>query len=159
MRLPLLAAAALCASAFGPEVFAADASPAANGPVPATLPPSDGAPTDEILVTAAREPVSMLLSGVSASVIDLSTIRATQLPQVTDYLRLVPGVAVSVSGPLGELSEVRIRGAEARHTLVFVDGYSLERSRLVERLPVQHAARRWTDAHRGAARAAIGVVG
>ena len=117
MRLPLLAAALAVAS------LPARAAQPADGPVPAAPPPSIAStPGDEVLITAAREPVAALLSGVSASVIDLATIRAVQLPQVTDYLRLVPGVAVSVSGPLGELSEVRIRGAEARHTLVFVDG-------------------------------------
>lgn len=121
MRLPLLAAA-LAATPFAVAAAPPAPIPAQSGPVPAALPPAT--PGDQILVTAAREPVSALLSGVSASVIDLSTIRAVQLPQVTDYLRLVPGVAVSISGPLGELSEVRIRGAEARHTLVFVDGVS-----------------------------------
>ena len=118
MRLSLLAAAALAATARF-----ASAADAPNGPVPDTLPQATTtAPQDSILVSAAREPVSALLAGVSADVIDLAQIRAQQLPQVTDYLRLVPGIAVSISGPLGELAEVRIRGAEARHTLVFVDG-------------------------------------
>ena len=33
-----------------------------------------------------------------------------------------PRVAVSVSGPAGSLTQVRIRGAEANHTLLFVEG-------------------------------------
>ena len=37
-------------------------------------------------------------------------------------LRGTPGVAVAVSGPKGSQTQVRIRGAEANHTLLFVDG-------------------------------------
>ena len=43
-------------------------------------------------------------------------------PFVADQLRAVPGVAISRSGSLGGLTQVRIRGAEANHTLVFLDG-------------------------------------
>ena len=41
---------------------------------------------------------------------------------VSDYLRLVPSVSVSVGGPAGALTQVRIRGAEATQTLLFVEG-------------------------------------
>jgi vitamin B12 transporter len=44
------------------------------------------------------------------------------LPTVADLLRLTPSVSVSVSGPRGSQTQVRIRGAEANHTLLFVDG-------------------------------------
>ncbi|MDT7933046.1 MAG: TonB-dependent receptor [Sphingomonadaceae bacterium] len=77
---------------------------------------------DTVIVSAAREPEPALLSGVSASVIDLGQIQALQLPQATDYLRLTPSAAVAVSGGIGQQTQVRLRGAEANHTLVFVDG-------------------------------------
>ena len=76
----------------------------------------------EIIVIAARAPVLRDLSGVSATVIDTATLGALNLPQATDYLRLTPGIAVATSGGLGAQTQVRIRGAEANHTLVFVDG-------------------------------------
>ena len=41
---------------------------------------------------------------------------------VSDYLRLIPSVSVAVSGPAGSLTQVRIRGAEANQTLLFVEG-------------------------------------
>src|SRR6185369_3748300 len=41
---------------------------------------------------------------------------------VPDLLRLSPGLAVATTGPRGTQTQVRIRGAEANHTLVFVDG-------------------------------------
>ena len=77
---------------------------------------------DPIVVTASRTPVSEVLSGTAISVIDTSEIEALKLPLVSDYLRLVPSVAVATSGALGTQTQVRIRGAESRHTLVFVDG-------------------------------------
>ena len=41
-------------------------------------------------------------------------------------LRLTPSAAVATSGPAGSLTEVRIRGAEANHTLLFVDGIKID---------------------------------
>jgi vitamin B12 transporter len=75
-----------------------------------------------IVVTAAREPVRSDLSGTAITVLDRATIEALALPQVSDLLRLSPGVSVSQSGPLGAQTQVRLRGAESNHTLVFVDG-------------------------------------
>lgn len=42
-----------------------------------------------------------------------------------DQLRAVPGVAVSRSGNAGGLTQVRMRGAEANHTLVLLDGIEI----------------------------------
>ena len=39
-----------------------------------------------------------------------------------DALRSLPGVSVSRSGGFGNLTQVRIRGAEGNHTLVLIDG-------------------------------------
>jgi vitamin B12 transporter len=44
------------------------------------------------------------------------------LPMVTDYLRLYPGSSVATAGPRGSQTQVRLRGAEANHTLLVVDG-------------------------------------
>ncbi len=44
------------------------------------------------------------------------------LPHLPDLLRLLPGVSVATTGPRGTQTQVRIRGAEAGHTLVFLDG-------------------------------------
>lgn len=76
----------------------------------------------EIIVTASLAPVALENAAVSATVIDESRIEALGQPLAIDLFRLVPGVAVSVSGARGSQSEVRIRGAEARHSLLFIDG-------------------------------------
>ena len=43
-------------------------------------------------------------------------------PFLADELRAVPGVAVSRSGAKGGLTQIRLRGAEANHTLLLIDG-------------------------------------
>lgn len=79
-------------------------------------------PEEEIVVTAAREPVPLEEAGVSATVLGREQLEALALPAAADVLRLVPGVSVSVSGPRGTQTQLRIQGAEANHTLIFVDG-------------------------------------
>ncbi|HVQ08759.1 MAG TPA: TonB-dependent receptor [Allosphingosinicella sp.] len=79
-------------------------------------------PGAEILVTGAREPVAGDVAPVSATVIDETEIQALDLPAAADLLRLAPGVSVATTGPRGTQTQLRIRGAEANHTLLFVDG-------------------------------------
>src|SRR3546814_16358893 len=77
-----------------------------------------------ITVTAGRE--QELASAADAlTVLDDRRIKALNLPQVSDLLRLMPGVSVNVQGPQGSLTQIRIRGAEANHTLTFVDGIEI----------------------------------
>src|SRR3546814_5067983 len=66
-----------------------------------------------ITVTAGRE--QELSSAADAlTVLDDRRIKALNLPQVSDLLRLMPGVSVNVQGPQGSLTQIRIRGAEAK---------------------------------------------
>ena len=76
----------------------------------------------EIVVTAARAPEQVADSAASVSIIDEKRIRRLGEPLIPALLRLVPSTAVATSGPAGSLAEVRIRGAEAYHTLLFIDG-------------------------------------
>lgn len=78
--------------------------------------------SETVVVTASRVPEPADQSGSAITVIDGATLEAEQVPTVFDALRQVPGVAVSRSGILGSLSEIRVRGAEANHTLVLIDG-------------------------------------
>jgi vitamin B12 transporter len=89
---------------------------AAADPAPAPQKP------DDIVVTASREPVE-----AEDSVAPILTMReevrpGPHLPLAADLLRALPGLSVSVAGPRGSQTQVRIRGAEANHTLLFVDG-------------------------------------
>jgi vitamin B12 transporter len=85
----------------------------------ATPAPASG---ETIVITASREPVSRSQASVSTDIVDEETLEALALPAAADILRLVPGVSVGVSGPRGSQTQLRIRGAEANHTLLFVDG-------------------------------------
>ena len=77
---------------------------------------------DAIVVTGSREPVAIETAPVSATVFDREEIEALALPMTADLLRLSPGVAVASTGPRGTQTQLRIRGAEANHSLLFVDG-------------------------------------
>jgi vitamin B12 transporter len=79
-------------------------------------------PGPEIIVTGAREPVARAMAPVSGTVIDEAQIEALDLPGASDLLRLTPAVSVATTGPRGTQTQLRIRGAEANHTLLFVDG-------------------------------------
>lgn len=75
-----------------------------------------------IVVTASRTDESASTTPASVTIIDGTRIERLGQPLVSDLLRLAPSVAVAASGPAGSLTQVRIRGAEANHTLLFVEG-------------------------------------
>jgi len=81
----------------------------------------DRADANIIVVTGTRssEPVRLDQAGGSITLIDTEALQRRQVRAVSDVLRDVPGVAVSrVAGQ----TQVRLRGAEANHTLVLIDG-------------------------------------
>lgn len=57
-----------------------------------------------------------------SSVITETEIAARGQQYISDLLRTLPGVAVNSSGPAGGLTQVRVRGSEANHVLVLIDG-------------------------------------
>lgn len=87
-------------------------------PAPAPQP----GPEEQIVVTASLGPVAEDETPSSVTVFEEKQIEALGLSQASDLIRLSPGVSVSTSGGQGSLAQVRIRGAEANHSLVFVDG-------------------------------------
>ncbi len=84
--------------------------------------PALPATTDQIVITASRAPESKAATPASVTIIDQQLIERLDEPLVSSFLRLVPSVSVATSGPAGSLTDVRIRGAEANHTLLFIDG-------------------------------------
>src|SRR3569833_493501 len=78
--------------------------------------------TNQIVITASRAPEQKAQSPASVTVMDKTRIERLDEPLARELLRLVPSAAVSSSGPAGSLTDVRIRGAEANHTLLFIDG-------------------------------------
>ena len=80
---------------------------------------------DQIVITASRAPENQTQTPASVTIIDQQKIERLDEPLVSALLRLTPSAAVATSGPAGSLTEVRIRGAEANHTLMFIDGIKI----------------------------------
>ena len=77
---------------------------------------------NDIVVIASRTPVEVEDSAAPGVIMDEAVMDNLSLPHLPDLLRLAPGVAVAATGPRGTQTQVRIRGAEANHSLVFLDG-------------------------------------
>lgn len=78
--------------------------------------------TDQIVITASRAPEPQSQTAASVTIVDEQRIERLGDPLVPTLLRLTPSIAVTVQGPAGLFTEVRIRGAENNHTLLFIDG-------------------------------------
>lgn len=77
---------------------------------------------ENVVVTASRVPLPVESIGSSVSIIDEATIDARMPVFAIDLLGQVPGLAVSRAGGAGTQTQVRLRGAEANHVLVLIDG-------------------------------------
>lgn len=77
---------------------------------------------DAIIVTASRDAIRASEAPVSSTLFGEDILKALAFPSVVDILRLSPGVSVATTGPRGSQTQLRIRGAEANHSLLFLDG-------------------------------------
>lgn len=77
---------------------------------------------DRLLVTDGLTPVAQEKSGRAFTVITAEDIERSQVTSVADILRTVPGLSVSRMGSIGAQTQVRVRGAEANHVIVMIDG-------------------------------------
>ncbi|MEM9358105.1 MAG: TonB-dependent receptor [Pseudomonadota bacterium] len=88
---------------------------------------SNGA-ADDTTNTARRSATPGLASekiGSAVSVVTGAQLEAQKVRHAGEALRSLPGVHVSQSGGFGNLTQVRIRGAEGNHTKVLIDGIEL----------------------------------
>ena len=81
--------------------------------------------TEEITVLATRTATPVDIAPAPVEIVDQTAIDARQSGVPADLLRGAPGFAVSQSGGIGSITEVRFRGAEANHLLVMVDGVAI----------------------------------
>ncbi len=77
---------------------------------------------ETIVVRAAREPLAAERVGSSVTVLTEELLIQRQSAPLGEILRSVPGVAVSRVGVTGSQTQLRLRGSEANHVLVFIDG-------------------------------------
>src|SRR5688572_10948530 len=78
-----------------------------------------------MVVTAGRLPVPLDRVPSDLAVIGRERLDREQAHFLADELRVLPAVDVQRSGSPGKLTDVRLRGADPRHTLVLFDGIPL----------------------------------
>ena len=86
---------------------------------------ADGSPVlslEEIVITASRTNQPLKSVGSAIDIFTADDIAARPRFELSDLLRELPGVSVNRSGQLGAQTQVRLRGAEANHTLVLING-------------------------------------
>ncbi len=77
---------------------------------------------DDMVVTSHLQPISLRDVASSVTIITREEIEQKQVRYLSDLLRDVPGFAVSQAGGAGSQTQVRVRGSEANHLLVLMDG-------------------------------------
>ena len=77
---------------------------------------------EEIVVVASRTPTEAHKVGRSLTVLNEQKIEDLGYNYGADLFRFVPGVAISRIGGYGGQTQLRLRGAEANHVLVLIDG-------------------------------------
>ena len=77
---------------------------------------------EETVVVASRLPTTQKKVGRALTVLDSVAIDDLGFAYGADLFRVVPGVAISRSGGYGGLTQLRLRGAEANHSVVLIDG-------------------------------------
>ena len=77
---------------------------------------------EEILVSGSLIPVPLLKSANAVTVIDRQALTNRAASTLSEIMRDVPGFSVSQVGVLGSQTQIRVRGSEANHLLVTIDG-------------------------------------
>lgn len=82
---------------------------------------------DTLIVTANRfqQPVNTVLA--PTDVVTKADIERWQSKTVLDVMRRLPGVDIAQNGGMGQSASLFVRGTEARHVLVLVDGIPIAR--------------------------------
>ncbi|HTO59165.1 MAG TPA: TonB-dependent receptor [Pseudomonadales bacterium] len=113
-RVAARATVAACVLAVPPFANAGVANAGAEASTP-----------EQITVLATRTDTPIDVAPAPVEIIDEQAIDARQSGVPADFLRGAPGFSVSRSGGIGAITEVRLRGAEANHLLVLVDGIDI----------------------------------
>ena len=121
--VPIVTLLPLTGLLHAPASFAQQAPAVTPAITPAVTPETA---LDPVVVTANRiaQPLSSVLADVS--VIDRAAIERSGAVGVADLLTRLPGIEISRNGGPGAATSVFIRGGEARHTAVYIDGVRVD---------------------------------
>ena len=75
-----------------------------------------------LVVSPSLVPIEASKTGSSVTAMTGEEARASGFSQLSDVMRTFPGMHVNQSGSRGSLTQFRVRGAEANHLLVMIDG-------------------------------------
>jgi vitamin B12 transporter len=89
---------------------------------PALLAQPGEASAETMTVTAYRTEQPLARAGSAVSIVDRRLIEERQAATAAEALRGLPGLAFARSGPVGAQTQLRVRGAEANHVMVLIDG-------------------------------------
>jgi vitamin B12 transporter len=78
-----------------------------------------------VVISGSRTEATLADTGSAITIITAEELEQRQIRFVSDALRETAGIAVSRLGPVGTNTQVRIRGAEANHTVVMIDGIKI----------------------------------
>jgi vitamin B12 transporter len=79
-------------------------------------------PTETVVVTATRTPVSAEETATSISTLEQGDLESMQPVAASDTLRFLPGAIVSNAGQRGGLSSLFVRGGDSVYNKVIIDG-------------------------------------
>ena len=85
-----------------------------------------GQTADTVVVTATRTPQALLRVLGDVSVLERDAIARSGASCVADLLARLPGIEFARNGGPAGVTSVFIRGAEARHTAVYIDGLRVD---------------------------------
>jgi len=122
------ASAALTAVSIAASASSALATVPRSGALPDSAATASSDPRyrlDPVVVTAERAPLPLARVPSDVTVVDGAAFERRGPLFLADALREVPGLDVQRAGGLGKITDVRLRGAEPRHTLVLFDGIPL----------------------------------
>jgi len=77
---------------------------------------------ESITVTASHTAVSVRDTASAITILNKEDIERRNSSSVSELLRNVPGFAINQQGSKGAVTQLRVRGAEANHVLVLIDG-------------------------------------
>ena len=80
-----------------------------------------------ISITASRTPIEVQHSSTTISIITAEQIAESKAVYVSELLQSVAGLNVSRTGGSGNITQLRMRGGEANHILVLIDGIEANR--------------------------------
>ena len=75
-----------------------------------------------LVVSPSLVPIEASKTGSSVTAMTGEEIRSSGFSQLSDVMRTFPGMSVSQLGTRGTLTQFRVRGAEANHLLLVIDG-------------------------------------